>query len=360
MTSEAILTELRALPGAPDRLRERVRALPEPKARVAWSFPHVGLRRSFLVLAPAVVAVAFGAAALHGLLAGGSNSSPSVHRTAEGRPRGQLTGRRTTTDSRRRRPSADADRARRRPAGAIRTKALTQRATALPPSATRLNKYEAWLRVRVSHDELSRNATRAMQIARGYGGYVASVDMNTPGSQGRAVLVLRVPVTKVEDAVLRLGKLGDVTAQHVRIQDLQRLANQQQDAILKLRTTIAGLEQRLAGSLPNDQRVQLEYQLAQAKRSLAAQTSAHKGTVREGTLATISTTLYVAQPAAAKPHHEGRLGRTLHDAGSFLVRELAWLLYAADRLRADRATRGRRRARRPHRPAPQRHAAARA
>jgi hypothetical protein len=29
------------------------------------------------------------------------------------------------------------------------------------------------------------------------------------------------------------------------------------------------------------------------------------------------------------PHHDGRLGRTLHDAGSFLVRELAWLLYAA-------------------------------
>ena len=76
MTSEAILTELRALPGAPDGLRERVRALPEPKPRVAWSFPHVGLRRSLLVLAPAVVVVALGAAAVDGLFAGRTAGQP--------------------------------------------------------------------------------------------------------------------------------------------------------------------------------------------------------------------------------------------------------------------------------------------
>lgn len=315
MTSEAILTELRALPAAPERLRERVRALPEPKARATWSFPRVDVRRSVLVLAPAVVALALGAAAVHGIFADGSQQRPVAARGEGGVVHGSVWNGATTTT-----PALDS---------AQKTLTLgAQRATALPPSATRLNKYEAWLRVRVTQDELSRKATRAMQIARSYGGYVASVDMNTPGSQGRAVLVLRVPVAKVEDAVMQLGKLGAVTAQHVRIQDLQRLATRQENAILKLRTTIAGLEQRLAGSLPADQRVQLEYQLAQAKRSLAAQTSVHKGTLREGTLATISTTLFVAQPAAAKPHHEGRLGRTLHDAGSFLVRELAWLLYA--------------------------------
>lgn len=322
MTSEAILTELRGLPGAPERLRDRVRALPEPRPRFVWSFPRVDVRRSALVLAPAVVALALGAAAVHGVFAGGpqqQTASKQAERAVHGTAGLQAT---TTT------PAYDAA----TPgstfsAGAV-GKALAP-ATALPPSATRLNKYEAWLRVRVSRDELSRSATRAMQIARGYGGYVASVDMNTPGSQGRAVLVLRVPVAKVEDALVRLGKLGDVTAQHVRIQDLQRQANQQEGAILKLRVAIAKVEQRLAGSLSADQRVQLEYQLAQAKQSLAAQTRAHKGTVREGTLATISTTLYVKQAAAVTPHHQGRLGRTLDDAGSFLIRELAWLLYAA-------------------------------
>jgi hypothetical protein len=325
MTSDAILNELRGLPPAPERLRERVRSLPEPKPRVAWSFPHVGLRRSFVVLAPAVLVVAFGAAALHGVFAGGPQDQTLSALPARAEHGAVWNG--TTTTPETFSPSSPAD-----SAAGMSSKALTQgatRAAALPPSATRLNKYEAWLRVRVSRDELSRSATRAMQIARGYGGYVASVDMNTPGTSGRALLVLRVPVTKVEDAVMQLGKLGDVTAQHVRIQDLQRIANQQEAAILKLRTTIANLEQRLAGSLSNAERVQLEYQLAQAKQTLAQRTAVHKGTVREGTIATISTTLYVQQAAVAKPHQQGRLGRTLDDAGSFLVRELSWFLYAA-------------------------------
>ena len=71
---------------------------------------------------------------------------------------------------------------------AAQDKAITPlralRGEALPPSTTRLNKYNAWLRVRVDADGLSKATTRAMQIARGYGGYVASVDMNTPGKHG--------------------------------------------------------------------------------------------------------------------------------------------------------------------------------
>ena len=73
MTSDAILAELRGLPGAPDTLRERVLALPEPQPRVAWSLPRIDFRRFALVAAPAVLALGLGAAALHGLRAGGSS-----------------------------------------------------------------------------------------------------------------------------------------------------------------------------------------------------------------------------------------------------------------------------------------------
>src|SRR5258708_23974409 len=145
MTSEAILAELRALPGAPARLRERVRALPEPKPRVAWAFPHLGLRRASLVLAPAVLAVAFGAAALHGLLA----DSPH-QRTASAQAKsaaGEAHLRATATT-----PTFDQATPTQTFSGATGTRlqqgSSTQGATALPPSATRLNKYEAWLRIR--------------------------------------------------------------------------------------------------------------------------------------------------------------------------------------------------------------------
>ena len=317
MTSDAILAELRGLPGAPESLRDRVRVLPEPQPRFAWTLPRLDVRRFFLVAAPAVVALAVGAAALHGVLAGGSN--------------GQQVAVVTGTEHLRRLPPHQQDGGGVLSAGAqiAPQYSLAPKATALAPSSSRLNKYQAWLSVRVADDRLSKVTTRAMQIARGYGGYVASVDMNTPGKRGTSLLVLRVPVTKVEDAVLRLGKLGDVTASRFHIQDLQRQANVLQRQILALQTTIAKLEQKLSStSLSPTDRLRLQYQLDEAKRTLARKTKTRATTVREGTLATVSLTFSTRQPAAAVPHKQGRLERTARDAGAFLVRELAWLVYA--------------------------------
>src|SRR6266536_1048545 len=181
MTTDAILTELRALPGAPDRLRERVRALPEPKPRLGWTPPSFDVRRSLLVLAPAIVALGVGAAALHGVLSGET--------TQRGEATARGVGGGTVLTNRALAPEVGAVPAQH---GALRATTTLQSFGAalapqpLPPSATRLNRYEAWLRVKVERDELARAATRAMQIARGYGGYVASVDMNTPGRRGRA------------------------------------------------------------------------------------------------------------------------------------------------------------------------------
>ena len=315
MTPDAITAELRSLRGAPDSLRARVRALPEPQPRFTFELP---VRRLLLIAAPAVIVVALGAAAVHGLVAGSSSPRPVAEPAVD---RGVAGGAVTT-------PHFGAITAEKRftPGTVLRSAVGAQ---PLPPSATRLNRYEAWLRVRVAADELSRDATRAMQIARNAGGYVASVDMNTPGNTGTASLVLKVPNEKVQDVVLQLEKLGTVTAQHVRIQDLERTAHQQEQTVLKLRKTIARLEERLANTnLSPEERLQLQYELQQAKQSLAQATKRHANTVREGTLATISATFFVPQPAAAKPHHRGQLGRTVHSAAGFLVRELAWLLFA--------------------------------
>src|SRR3954467_452966 len=230
MTSDAIFAELRGMHGAPDTLRERVLALPEPQPRVSWSMPRIDVRRFVLVAAPAVLALGLGAAALHGVVNGGSSSRPVA---VQGNPTWELA------------PNVAHSASGGASFGAA--KALRgRRVRALPPSSTRLNKYEAWLRVRVAGDRLSSATTRAMQIARAYGGYVALVDMNTPGNKGTASLVLRVPVTRVEDAVRRLGKLVEIDAQRVRIQDLTRQANVVRRQILALQATIAKLEHKLA------------------------------------------------------------------------------------------------------------------
>src|SRR5262249_1643986 len=264
-----------------------------------------------------VLAIAVGAAALHGALSNGTQQAapPEVRSTNDVAGAGGGASVRHGVIT---------------PAPQAKSLQLGTAATALPPSATRLNKYDAWLRVRVGDARLSNATTRAMNIARSYGGYVASVDMNTPGAQGTASIVLRVPVTKVEDAVLRLGRLGDVTAQRVRIEDLQRQANALERRIEYLNATILKLEQRLADTtLTPAQRLRLQYRLDEAGGELAQKTKARAATVRAGTLATVSLDLFTPRPAAAPPPHQrGRLDAAVHDAAAFLLRELSWLLYA--------------------------------
>ena len=97
-----------------------------------------------------------------------------------------------------------------------------------------------------------------------------------------------------------------------------------QREIVKLRRRSPRSSEGCEGTLtPQEQ-----YELTEAKRSLAAKTQARATTVREGTLATVSMTFFTPQAAAAVPHEPGRLGRTLSNAGDFLVLELSWLLYA--------------------------------
>jgi hypothetical protein len=132
----------------------------------------------------------------------------------------------------------------------------------------------------------------------------------------------------VEGVVVQLEKLGDVSAQHIRIADLTRTADQQERNILKLRQTILRLQQQLANpNLSPEQRLELQYELTNAKGQLAQLTKRHANTVREGTLATVSATFFVPQEAK-KAHHRSYLSRTFRSSGSFLVHELAWLLFA--------------------------------
>src|SRR6187200_1534996 len=77
MTTEQALVELRSLPGAPDRLRERVLALPEPGTRT-WTLPRFQMRRMLLVAALAALAVTLGAAALNGVVAGRGGDSAAL------------------------------------------------------------------------------------------------------------------------------------------------------------------------------------------------------------------------------------------------------------------------------------------
>jgi len=218
----------------------------------------------------------------------------------------------------------------RRGTGAEAAPGIAQSVAPLPPSGTRLQAYDANLRIRVRDNAALSSATRrAMQIARSLGGHVVSVSFDTPGREGFAALRLRVPIGRVQTAVARLSSLGTLTGQQFRVEDLQRQFNVRRDRTTKLRGRIARLEAALRNpSLSPEAKASLEAQLAGARQLLTRLIRTNRQTVRQARLATVSLALTSREKAVAVAEPPGRIERALRDAGTILAKEVAWVLYA--------------------------------
>jgi hypothetical protein len=199
----------------------------------------------------------------------------------------------------------------------------------LVPQATRLQRYDATLRLRVKDVDALSNATkRAMNLTRGLGGYVASVEYATrSGRRGGATLVLRVPIVNVQTALAELTSLGTILRQQTAILDVTRRAERESRQLDKLEAELAQIKAELAaGSVPTERRLQLERQAVADRLALKTLKAKRARLVRSARLARIVLTLTTpAQQAAAAP---GRFDKTLDDAGAVLAREAEILLYA--------------------------------
>jgi hypothetical protein len=306
---EGLVRDLRALPtAAPAELRERVRALGGPAQKPsAWDrLRSISLRRSVLVLAPACVLGLVVAAVVHGVVSSGSHRG-------------------TLTSVNGRNPSTGVEH------GVAGGALQTPQDLGLPgPTPSRYQDYEAWMTVRVKDLQgLTDQTNEAMRVVRSYGGYVASVEQSTTAGQpGEADLVLRVPVTHVQDALMQLSGLGTVVERHLSIRDLNQVVQRQRSRILQLKLFIARATEALKGSLPTDVRLRLQLQLDEARRNLARVTSAGKATLRAASLSRISLTLTTQKAVGVtKKHTEGRIERAARDAASFLAAAGAILLF---------------------------------
>ncbi|HSB38551.1 MAG TPA: DUF4349 domain-containing protein [Gaiellaceae bacterium] len=293
---EKLAEELRASrPAAPATLRAQVRKLEPPEPR--WTFGRPSRR---VVLAVAALAL------LGSVLAAGITglSRSGEQRSSDGRFRPTLTVHGNAVAP----ASIPFDLNRRSTEGALKA------APDLPaPTASRLQRYEATLRVRVKDVEaLSRATTRAIVVTRSLGGYVGSVQYATRGGErGGATLVLRVPVGGVQTALARLTALGTILQQRTGILDVTRRADREAEQI-------ASLERQLRTAPPA--------QAAAIRHRLATLRAKHARLLKSARFAriTLGLTTPEEQPAAAP----GRLHRTLDGAGGVLLRELEILLYA--------------------------------
>ena len=294
---DKLAEELRASrPVAPTALRAQVRALEPPGPR--WTFRMPSRRVVFALAAAAVLGSLF-VAGVAGLTRSGNQ------RSSEG------AGLRPTLPSRQA-PSVEKRSAPRVYASKAPNLDTLTRTADLAPAVGRLQRYQATMRLRVKNvDALSNAAKRAMNLAHGLGGYVASVQYATRSKGGGATLVLRVPVGNVQTALAELASLGTILQQHTGILDVTRRVDREA-------LQIAQLERALAHASSSEAPV--------IRAKLATLRAKHARLLKSARLARI--TLALTTPAKAAAAAPSRFDRTLDDAGSVLLRELEILLYA--------------------------------
>jgi hypothetical protein len=269
MSQPDLLRELRAAkPTAPEELRERIRlvaAQAPPERPRRW--------RRVLVVAVPVVAAAVVAAVV---IPRGNHGSNVVHGVV---PPVALRAAGTPA------------------AGPAFSKALAP----LPvPSGTRLQRYAASLSLQVKNATAVSDASKAaVAIASSLGGYQQSVNVTADTGSGYANLVLRVPKTRVTEAVQRMSALGTILSESVSTQDLQAGYNANTRTIARLQAQLASLRAQ-----PQTKRtlIQVEQLTAHIQR-LQRQNAA---TVRASRYATVNLQLTTKAPVV-KHHKPGPL-----------------------------------------------------
>jgi hypothetical protein len=103
--------------------------------------------------------------------------------------------------------------------------APARRRAAVPaPSTQRAQDVQADLRILVDDpNDLSAATQRALRTTRRLGGYLVTVNYGTPEpTEGTATLRVRIPVSRVQAAIVQFSELGRILAQQTQITDLQQ------------------------------------------------------------------------------------------------------------------------------------------
>ena len=265
-------------PTAPVELHERVAlitAAAPPHRR--WTF---SVRRALLLAAPAAAVGSLAVALVVGAISSSTPPAPTAGARAEIelQPLTPEAGERAGT----------------------RRDLAPQLAPAL--SAKRAQDFQATLSILVDDpSDLSAATQRALRTTRRLGGYVVTVQYGTPEpSEGTANLRMRIPVSRVQTAIVQFSGLGQILAQQTQVTDLQ----QRLDELTRQIRRAQGSKARVAT---------LRRERAELNRRAAFATLA------------VDLTTHEPEEKAASP---GRLERAVDDATGVLSAELAIGAYA--------------------------------
>ncbi len=199
--------------------------------------------------------------------------------------------------------------------------------TDVPPSGSRAQYYAVDLTLRVS--DLSDTTKHAINLTRGWGGYVVSLDSGADRKAGTAYIVVRIPIAKVQSALAKLSGLGTILANHVSIQDVQVQLNKRFSRMQALRVQITKLRGNLTDpSLTQSQKDFFNAAIAQRQGALANLQTLQQAQQTKASFATVALDLETKKAAVVGPPGKpSQIGRALHNIGRVLVVEAEVLLY---------------------------------
>jgi len=199
--------------------------------------------------------------------------------------------------------------------------AATDQGSAIAPTTDRAQRVNATLTVEVSDsDAVSRAAQQALDLTRRLGGHVVSASVAT-GEEGSAALTVRVPVARVQEAIVQLSSLGRIVSQHVQIEDLQESLDALERRERSVRAQIATLVAQLdTETLDAATRARLESRLQNLRGELRELRRGISSTNADARLATIQLTVVTPSMLGAVPV-PSRLDGTLDEALDVLMWE---------------------------------------
>jgi cell division protein FtsB len=193
-------------------------------------------------------------------------------------------------------------------------------------SGNRLAELRAVLTLKVRNsDELSSKTAEAMKIARRLSGYVVSTQTNVP-SRGVATsyLVLKVPATRSQEALIAISGLGKILSQDISLKDVKGTVTSEGKTIQALKREIASLEQTLSQqTLTPQARSQLQIELARDRARLSSLKTQRTKDILRGRLATITLTLTTGD-LPKLPATPSRIHKAIDRAWNGLSSEISW------------------------------------
>ncbi len=314
----ALLDELTVGEIAPTaELRERVRSLttaPPETPPAPRRLPRLRLQRPRRVLVPALALAAVAAVAVGIAVTRPGSPEPVAEPSLQGGV--APTGRVQSNDSAQGESGKVA--AISQPATTGAAPPAKTASTAPLPDGQRAQDYAASLRLSVGTvAELSRSTQTVLDAVRSLGGSIVTVDYGTPSAgSGSALIDLRVPVGRAQDALRRFSALGTITAQQVQIRDLQAGLDQETNRARALRHRIDLLKAKLLSpSLTTVERVTLENRLADSQAALESVLRGVHATQQRAAFARFSLELDTGRGTAIAPKpQQGAFGRTADDA----------------------------------------------